>query len=53
MSILIFTLIIIVVVALMIWACNYLPLPEPLGGILRFMIVAIAAVALLNKAGIV
>ena len=53
MSILIFALIILVVAALLVWACDNLTLPEPLGGVIRFVIIVIAAVAILNKAGIV
>lgn len=53
MSILIVALIVLLVAGLLVWACDYLPLPSPVGGLVRFLIILIAAVFILNRAGIV
>jgi hypothetical protein len=53
MTLLIFALIIVIVVALLVWACDSIPMPPPLGIIVRVAIILVGALVVLNKAGLV
>lgn len=52
MSIIITAIIVLLIAALLVWACDYLPLPAPLGGVIRFLIVVLAALFIARAAGL-
>ena len=52
MSILVFALIIIIVLALVVWAVGLLPLPSPANQIIMVLAILIGALAIANRAGI-
>lgn len=54
MSLLIYCLVIVVVVALLVWAVRSVPgLPSPLSWILQVAIIVIGALIILMKAGLI
>lgn len=53
MSILIFAIVVLILAALLVWACDYLPMPAPIGGIVRFLIIVVAVLIILNRTNIV
>lgn len=53
MNLLIFVLIVLVVVALIIWLIDLVPLPHPLNLICKVAAVLIAIILIVQKAGIV
>lgn len=53
MSILILAIVVLVVAALLIWACDLLPLPAPLGTLVKVAIILIAALVILQKSGLI
>ncbi len=53
MEILIFALIVLIVAALLVWACDQVPLPHPINPIVKVLIIIIAALVILNRAGLV
>lgn len=53
MTLLVFALVVVLLVALLVWAVTLLPLPAPFMGIVQFLVVLIGIVAVLAKTGIV
>ena len=53
MSILIFALIVIVLLALLVWAVDMLPLGSPFNSILKVLIVLIGVLLIAQRAGLV
>jgi hypothetical protein len=49
MSILIFALIVVIVVALLIWAVDQIPLPSPLNMIVRVVVILVGALLIINR----
>ena len=52
MTILIFAIVVLIIAALFIWAVDFAPLPMPMSGLVKALIVVIAAVAIAHRAGI-
>lgn len=52
MSILIFAIIVIIVLALLVWAVDMLPLGSPFNNILKVLIVLIGVLLIAQKAGL-
>jgi len=52
MSLLVFAIVVCIVAGLLIWACDYVPFPAPMGIIFRVFILILAAVIILNRAGL-
>ena len=53
MSILIFAIVVLIVIALAVLAIDYLPLPSPFGRIIQALVIGIGALVIANRAGIV
>jgi hypothetical protein len=52
MSILIFALLVIIVAALVVYAVSaYLPIVQPFNNIICFLVILVAAVAIINRLG--
>ncbi len=52
MGILIFAILVIIVVALAVWAIGLLPLPSPFNQIIQALIVLLGAVVIAGRAGV-
>jgi hypothetical protein len=52
MSILIFAVIVLIVVALLVYAIDYLPLAAPFNGIVKFLIILVGVVVICQRAGV-
>lgn len=52
MAILIFAILAVVLAALLVFAIDYLPLPTPFSGILKFLVILLAIVAIGHRAGL-
>lgn len=52
MSILIFAILVLVVAALLAWAVQKLPLPQPFNQIIQALILVAAAVVIAQRAGV-
>jgi hypothetical protein len=52
MSILIFALIVIVLLALLVWAVDMLPLGSPFNNIVKVLIIVIGVLVIAQKAGL-
>lgn len=53
MGILIFALIVLIVAALLVYAVDMLPLGSPFNNLVKVLVLIIAALLILNRAGIV
>lgn len=53
MSILIFALLVVVVVALLVWAVSMVPAPPPLTWVIPLLIVLIGALLIFSRLGVV
>ena len=53
MDILLFTLGVVIVVALLVWACDSVPMPSPLNIIVRVAVILAGALVVMNKMGLV
>lgn len=53
MSLLIFAIVLLIVVALAVYAIDLLPLPSPFGRIIQALIILLAAALLAQRAGLV
>ena len=53
MSIVIFAIIIIVVVALLVWGIDLVPQIAPFAGLLKLLVILAAVLIILSKAGVV
>ena len=53
MSIIIFAIIIIVVVALLVWGIDLVPQIAPFAGLLKLLVTLVAVLIILSKAGVV
>ena len=53
MSILIFALIIVIVVAMLVYAIDFVPLGAPFNGLAKLLIVLVGVLLILNRAGVV
>lgn len=52
MSILVFTLVVVVILALALWAIQTAPIPAPLNWIIQLLAIVIAIVLIANRAGV-
>jgi hypothetical protein len=52
MGILIFIVVVVIVLALVIWALQLMPIPAPANWILQVLAILIAAVVILQRAGV-
>lgn len=53
MSIIIFAIIVLIVVALLVWAVDYAGLGDPPARLIKLLIIVLGALLILNRAGIV
>ena len=53
MSILIFALLVIIVVAMLVYACDFAPLPQPFNNLVKLLVIVIGALVILQRAGVV
>lgn len=53
MELLLFALVIVLVAVLVIWAIDQVPMPTPLGGVVKAIVILIAAVVILRNTGVV
>jgi hypothetical protein len=52
MSILIFALIIVILIALLVWAVDQAPLPPPTNSIIKLLIIVIGVLVIAQRAGL-
>lgn len=52
MSLLVFILVVIVLLALALWACESVPIAAPFNWIIRLVLILLAIVVIANRAGI-
>ena len=53
MNILIFALLVIIVVAMLVYACDYAPIAQPFNNLIKLLIIIIGALIILQRTGIV
>jgi len=53
MGILLFTILVIVLIALGVWAVSLLPIPSPANRILQALVIVIGLLAIADRAGVV
>ena len=52
MGIIIFAIIVLILVALLIWAVDQIPLQQPINGLIKALIIILAVVFIAQRAGI-
>jgi len=52
MNLILFAIIVVVLVALLVWALDYLPLPAPFNGIIKFLVILLGVLAIAHRAGL-
>lgn len=53
MSVLIFALVVVIVVAMMVWAVSSIPVPSPLSWVIQAAVILIGALVILAKLGVI
>lgn len=53
MALLIFAIILLIVVALIVYAIGLLPLPDPFGRIIQALVILLAAILIADRAGLI
>ena len=53
MDILIFALIVLIVAALVVYAVRLLPIPSPFNNLIQVLVILIAALVIVNRAGLI
>lgn len=52
MSILIFALVVIIIVAMLVYACDLIPLTAPFNNLIKLLVIIIGALVIIERAGI-
>jgi len=52
MGIIIFAIVVLILVALLIWAVDQIPLQQPINGLIKALIIVLAVVFIAQRAGI-
>lgn len=53
MNLILFAIIVVIIIALLVWAVDFLPLQSPFNGIVKFLFILLGVLLIANRAGLV